>query len=207
MSRDNGNNRQMRERIAHLAARLMAVDGIGDYALAKRKAARQSGAADTRNLPSNEEVELALRRYQQLYQAEEQQAQLRHLREQARNMMVVLARFNPCLSGSVLSGCAGKYSDVNIHLFTDSAKDVEMFLLDRRIPFRSHERRIFIGDEVRGVPNYSVSTEDADFDITVFGERDLRAHIRSTPDGRSFERARIEWLDTVLGPEARQDPA
>ena len=50
MSRDSGNNRQMRERIAQLAARLMAVDGIDDFALAKRKAARQAGAPDTRNL-------------------------------------------------------------------------------------------------------------------------------------------------------------
>jgi hypothetical protein len=31
----------MRSRIAHIAARLMAEDGIEDHALAKRKAARQ----------------------------------------------------------------------------------------------------------------------------------------------------------------------
>ena len=55
MPRDNGNNRQMRERIAQLAARLMAVDGIDDYALAKRKAARQAGAPGTRNLPNNDD--------------------------------------------------------------------------------------------------------------------------------------------------------
>jgi hypothetical protein len=61
MPRDHANNRQMRERIAHLAARLIAVDGIDDYALAKRKAARQAGAPDTRNLPNNDEVEHALR--------------------------------------------------------------------------------------------------------------------------------------------------
>ena len=65
MAKETSNSRQMRGRIAHLAARLMAVDGIDDYALAKRKAARQAGAPETRNLPTNEEVEEALRIYQE----------------------------------------------------------------------------------------------------------------------------------------------
>ena len=198
MSRDNGNNRQMRERIAQLAARLMAVDGIDDFALAKRKAARQAGAPDTRNLPNNEELEQALRAYQQLYQADEQQARLRHLRQNAREMMQLLAQFDPHLSGSVLSGSAGKYSDINIHLFTDSVKDVELFLLNRRIPYRSRERRVYIGGEPRSVPNFGVSTDDADFDITVFAPRDLRYQLRTTAEGKPFDRARIDWLNSVL---------
>ena len=198
MPSDHGNNRQMRERIAHLAARLMAVDGIDDFALAKRKAARQAGAPDTRNLPSNDEVEHALRAYQQLYQPDEQRDRLRQFRQQARDMMELLARFDPYLSGAVLSGSAGKYSNIDLLLFTDSMKDVEMFLLDRRMAYRSGERRIQIGDEARGVPNFSVSTEDGTFDITVFAPRDLRAQIRSMPDGRPLERVRIEWLDAAL---------
>ncbi|HVY05778.1 MAG TPA: hypothetical protein VHB46_07355 [Burkholderiales bacterium] len=195
----------MRESIAHLAARLMAVDGIDDYALAKRKAARQAGAPDTRNLPSNEEVELALRAYQQLYQAEEQRDRLRHLRGRAHEMMALLARFDPYLSGAVLSGSAGKYSDIDLLLFTDSMKDVEMFLLDRRIDYRSSEKRVHIGDEARSVPSFSISTEDADFDITVFAPRDLRAQIRSTPDGRPFDRVRIDWLDAALAGDRAAD--
>ena len=205
MPRDNGNNRQMRERIAHLAARLMAVDGIDDFALAKRKAARQAGAPDTRNLPNNDEVEHALRAYQQLYQADEQRNRLRHLRQQAREMMALLARFDPYLSGAVLSGHAGKYSDIDLLLFADSMKDVELFLLDRRIAYRSGERRIHIGDEMRGVPNFSISTEDADFDVTVFAPRDLRAQIRSTPEGRPLERVRIDWLDATLAERSAPD--
>jgi len=47
---------QMRLRIAHLAARMIAEDGISDYGLAKRKAARQAGAPDSRNLPTNLEI-------------------------------------------------------------------------------------------------------------------------------------------------------
>lgn len=198
MPRDHGNNRQMRERIAHLAARLMAVDGVDDYALAKRKAAHQAGAPDTRNLPNNDEVEHALRAYQQLYQADEQRDRLRHLRQRARKMMELLARFDPYLWGAVLSGSAGKYSAIGLLLFADSVKDVELFLLDRRIAYRSGERRIHIGDEMRGVPNFGVSGEDADFDITVCAPRDLRSQIRNTPQGPPLERVRLDWLDATL---------
>ena len=66
MAKDTVRN-DMRSRIAHLAARLMAEDGIEDYALAKRKAARQAGVPDTRELPANEEIDAALRAYQQIY--------------------------------------------------------------------------------------------------------------------------------------------
>lgn len=201
MSRDNGNKRQMRERIAQLAARLMAEDGIDDFALAKRKAARQAGAPDTRNLPNNDEVEQALRAYQNLYQATEQQARLRRLRQNARAMMQLFAQFDPHLSGSVLSGSAGKYSEIDIHLFTDSVKDVEMFLLNRQIPYRSRDRRVYIGEEPRGVPNFSVSTDDANFDITVFAPRDLRYQLRATAEGKPFGRAGIAWLNSVLDGE------
>ena len=188
----------MRERIAHAAARLMAVDGIDDYALAKRKAARQYGAPDTRNLPTNEEIEQALRAYQQLYQADELRDRLQYLREQAREMMTMLSRFDPYLSGAVLSGSAGKYANIDLLLFTDSMKDVEMFLIDRDIAYRSGDRRLHVGDEARNAPSFSVSTQEADFDITVLTPRDLRAQIRSTPEGRALERVRVEWLDLAL---------
>lgn len=38
----------------------MAADGVQDFALAKRKAARQLGANDTQNLPNNTEIEQVL---------------------------------------------------------------------------------------------------------------------------------------------------
>jgi len=82
MPKDTGRN-DRRSRIAHLAARLMAQDGIEDYAHAKRKAARQAGMPETRELPTNEEVEEALRTYQQIYHHEEHRNWLRVLRETA----------------------------------------------------------------------------------------------------------------------------
>ena len=134
MARDPGRN-FTRERIAHLAARLMAVDGIEDYALAKRKAARQAGVPDARQLPNNDEIDAALRLYRKLYR-QEHPAQLRELRQLALEVMDEFARFNPYLTGSVLRGNAGKYAAVSLQLFTDNAKSVEHYLLHRNIGFR-----------------------------------------------------------------------
>ena len=60
MPRDKGAARQLRSRIAHLAARMMAEDGVDDFALAKRKAARQVHASEIGNLPTNDEVKAEL---------------------------------------------------------------------------------------------------------------------------------------------------
>src|SRR6266705_3389046 len=124
---------QMRMRIAAAAARLMAEDGLEDFALAKRKAARQLGAEDTQALPKNEEIEAELRAYQSLYQGEEQRERIHYLRERALEAMRLLERFRPYLAGAVLKGTAGRYSDIDLQLFTDDGKAVELFLLNRNI--------------------------------------------------------------------------
>jgi hypothetical protein len=125
----------LRRSIASAAARLMAEDGIGDYGAAKRKAARSLGAGDGDALPSNEEVEVELRAYQSLYQEDEQQERLREMRETALRLMEAMADFRPCLTGSVLDGTAGRFSEIELDLFADSAKDVEIFLLSRNISY------------------------------------------------------------------------
>src|SRR3954468_19440964 len=107
MPRESGRHRT-RERIAHIAARLMAEDGIEDHALAKRKAARQMGIADARQMPGNDEIDEALRTYRSLYRPENK-SELSALRQVAVGMMHELAAFNPHLIGPVLNGSAGKY--------------------------------------------------------------------------------------------------
>src|SRR6185436_16300297 len=96
----------LRRHIAYIAARMMAEDGVPDYATAKLKAARQAGLGDSHLLPDNAEVEAALREYQGLYQKEDQPAHLRHLREIAVKVMRDFDVFRPALVGSVLSGTA-----------------------------------------------------------------------------------------------------
>jgi hypothetical protein len=199
MPRYPGSKRQhLRERIAHQAARLMAEDGIVDYALAKRKAARQSGAADLRELPTNEEVEQALRAYQELYQEEEQHAVLTHLRKQALVIMQLLKSFNPHLTGPVLSGTAGRHTDVSLQLFVDSIKDVELFFLNRQIPYRRAEKRMYVGDVWRVIPVFTLANDEAEVMIAVFSTNDQRHTLKTSMDGKPIERARTEIVENLL---------
>lgn len=146
----------MRERLAHHAARLMAEEGLGDFAFAKRKAARQLGASDTQHLPSNEEVEAALQVYRALYQQDSHPGILHQLREDALQAMRMLAPFNPYLTGSVLSGTAGANSDVNLMLFSDDAKAVLLFLLKHEIEFEDGEWRVRLAGRDEIAPSYTI---------------------------------------------------
>jgi hypothetical protein len=198
MPKDTGRN-DRRSRIAYLAARLMAEDGIEDYALAKRKAARQAGMPDRPELPTNEEVEEALRTYQQIYHREEHRNRLRVLRETAVRAMRELARFNPHLTGSVLNGNAGKYADINLQLFTDNEKAVELYLIDRRIPYQAAQSRLCSGEEMRTVPVYTLSDHGTGIELTVLSMLDLRGPLRTSPEGKNIERAKLEAVEHLLG--------
>jgi hypothetical protein len=129
----------VRRSIAATAARLMADDGISDFAVAKRKAARQLGASDSESLPSNDEIEVELRAYQELFHDEEHRERLHELRAAALDVMDTLAEFRPCLTGSVLEGTAGRFATIEIDLFADSSKDVEIFLLSRQLRYDTDE--------------------------------------------------------------------
>ena len=115
---------------------MIAEDGVGDYATAKQKAARQAGLADMNLLPDNQEIEEALREYQGLYQKEEQPAHLRRLREIAVKVMREFDAFRPALVGSVLSGTAGQFSDVNLQIFTDDPKALTHVPAESPLPLR-----------------------------------------------------------------------
>ena len=160
MSKDHAQRRDlMREQLAHQAARLMAEDGITDHAFAKRKAARQLGAADTHHLPSNQEVDDALHSYRALYQQDSHPSILRQLREEALAAMRMFEPFQPYLTGSVLSGTAGERSDINIMLFSDDAKAVLLFLLKHELEFEDGEWRVRLNGHDELVPSYTLTTE------------------------------------------------
>ena len=197
MAKDTVRN-DMRSRIAHLAARLMAEDGIEDYALAKRKAARQAGAPDTRELPANEEIDAALRTYQQIYHPEDHRDRLRELREKAVRAMRELSRFNPHLTGSVLSGNAGKYADINLQLYTDNVKSVELYLIDHRIPYKTAQTRLYSGEGQHTVPVYTVLDDGTDIELTVLSPLELRVPIRTRLEGKAIERAKLAAVEALL---------
>ena len=200
MVRDTGRN-ALRESIANAAARLMVEDGIEDYAQAKRKAARQIGATDARQMPTNEEIDAALTVYRELFQRGHS-TQLRELRELALTVMQELAGFNPYLTGSVLRGSAGKYADIQLQLFCDNPKSVEHLLLGKGIRYRSAESRLYAGDMVVMAPVLIFEREGYDVFLTLLAPRDLRLPLKTTPAGKPLERAKADAVELLIANDA-----
>ena len=143
---------QARARIAELAARIIAEHGLHDYALAKRKAARQLGLSDGHGMPSNEEVDAALLERQSLFEPEEQVAMLDRLRRQAMEVMQVFERFRPVLTGGVASGAVSEHSLIELDIPQDASKDFEQFLINRNIGYKVQDRAARMAYLIYGEP-------------------------------------------------------
>ncbi len=201
----------MRARIAAAAARIMAEDGIDDFALAKRKAAKQLGAGDAQALPANDEIELELRAYRALSQADEHPQRISGLRRVALDAMRALERFNPYLTGPVLTGIAGPYAQIDLQLFpestkevAESTKEVELFLLDRNIAYGTQEARRYSGDRAHAVSVLSLDWQGTPLKLSVFDPRDERLALKTSQAGRVMERAGIAEVGALLRDGARQ---
>ena len=207
MARENLEH--MRQLIAQKAAQMMAEDGINDFAYAKKKAGKQLGVSEASVMPTNAEIEDEIRLYHEIYNADEQPLELAKLRQAALMTMQLFERFNPHLTGSVLDGSAGKFSQTNIHLFADSAKDVEMFLLNQQIPFESSEKAYRVSDKPskdkkekvrKTVPVFTLETDLGLQKLSVFDVDDMRVATKRTGDGSNAERLDIAGVQAILNP-------
>src|SRR5450830_383755 len=195
----------LRAEIAATAARMIAEDGA-DYATAKRKAARQIlGDSKTRSdmLPDNAQIEEEVRAYNELFFGDTQPARWLHLRQLALQVMEGLMQFHPYLTGAVLNGTAGDHSDIYLQLFTSSAKDVEIFLLNKNVNFEVSETPHF----KRGANHAPVETlsfllpqkgaAPEGVHLAVYDVDDLRGGLK-TATGKRAERADIEALRLLI---------
>ena len=182
----------VRAEIAAAAARLMAEDGITDFHRAKRKAVRQLGLPEHAALPDNAEVEAELREYRAIYQGEDHAELLLALRVEALAVLELLAQFNPYLTGSVLDGTAGEHSRIDVLLFADSAKEVEIFLLNRGIDVRHADPK---NDRVEAV--LVIETDEAEANLIVLPPMLERMNWKRR-DGRIAERIKADALRALL---------
>jgi hypothetical protein len=187
----------LRRQLAYIAARMIAEDGA-DYATAKQKAARQAGLADSNLLPDNQEIEEALREYQGLYQQDDQPQHLRRLREVAVKVMREFEDFRPALVGAVLTGTAGQFSEVNLHLYTDDPKALSIFLLNRRYRFEEGSKRVQRGGRFDEVPQITLEVEEATVTMTVLDPGDERSAARYHAKDETPVRARLAEVEALL---------
>lgn len=201
------NAQQLRQMIAQSAARMMAEDGISDYAYAKNKAGRQLGVVESSVLPSNTEIEEELKLYNALFLSDEQPENLANLRKNALFTMEMLSRFNPYLTGSVLDGTAGLGSETHIHLFAESLKEVEMYLLNLDIPFETNEKSYRVmndgkrdkkGNGRKKVPMYTLEMETGLIKLSVFEPDEIRVAVKHIVDGSHVTRANIAGVKALL---------
>jgi len=107
----------------------------------------------------------------------------------------------------VLDGTAGLLSETHIHLFADSIKEVEMFLLNAQIPFDVNEKSYRImndgkrdkkGDGRKTVPVFTLETDIGLIKLSVFEVNDIRVPTKRAVDGSNAERINIEGLRSLL---------
>ena len=120
------------EEIAAAAAHLVVDEGM-EYAAAKRKAARDFGSRV--DLPSNEQLEDAVREHIALFCADTQPAELQALREVAVLWLQRLAEYRPHLGGAAWRGTATKLSAVLLDLYCDDPKAAEIALINAGVDY------------------------------------------------------------------------
>lgn len=186
MPNQNDDLLSLRAQIAAAAARLIAQDGA-DYASAKRKAARQVLGVDAvaaNLLPDNAQIEHEVRTYQALFQGPAQAARLARLRKCALEVMDALAEFRPYVSGAVLNGTAGEHDDIHLQLFAESAKEVELFLLNRNVDIAISETPHFKGARHEPVETVSFLWHKEAVHAELYDLDDLRGALKPRADGR-----------------------
>jgi hypothetical protein len=186
MPTQNSDLLQLRAQIAAAAARMIAQDGA-DYGTARRKAARQVLGVDqpfTNLLPDNIQIEDEVRKYQALFQGPGQAARLRAMRSTALAVMDALAEFRPYLTGAVLNGTAGEHDDIRLQLFADSAKDVEIHLLNKNVNIEISETSHFKGARHDAVETVSFLWHNETVHAELYELNDLRGALKPRADGR-----------------------
>lgn len=191
--------RQIRQQVAAEAARIIVTEGQPNYHVAKKKAAERIGTSERLALPSNSEVEEALRQYQGLYGGAEHVENLGHLREIAVGAMYYLEKYTPRLVGPVLEGTANEHSRVTLHVFSDSIESVIFHFLESATPFNQEQRQIRWYDGMhRMVPIIVFESQGSVVELMIFDEVQLRQAPPSPIDGKPQRRASLTDAECLL---------
>ncbi len=177
----------------------MSTEGVRDFHVAKRKAALRLNVPDNKHLPTNEEVEAALRDYLQLFHPQRLAATLRRLRTLALEAMHFFAAFEPRLVGPVLSGTVTPESAIQLHVCSDTPEAIGFLLHENGIPFQESDRRMrYGGDRYQSCPVYRFSVDADPIEVCVFRPQDAREAPLSPVNGRPMSRAGIKDLEALL---------
>jgi hypothetical protein len=201
--------RDLRDRVAREAARLLAEGGAANLQQAKLKAAERLGVAEARLLPSNQDVEQALLEYQRLFQPDSIETRLTRLRETAVSAMRLLAEYSPRAVGPVVTGVMTEQAGVCLHLYCDTPEEVRLKLDDTGIPHELSERRWRQAGREQAqewVPVLSFIAGEVPVELVVLPERARRQPPPAGGDGRALVRMDREALEQALARQSGLPP-
>lgn len=170
--------------IAATAARMVVEEGLG-FGPAKHRAIRELGLPCRSALPSNEQIEAQVREYIAIFCADTQPQELHALREHALVWMERLAPFRPHLGGAVWHGWATRLSDIDLTLFCDDPKSVELALINQNLRFEVQSLPGIHGRQVDVLSLHSFCRalgEDIGVHLRIHDAQDLRG--ARLPDGQ-----------------------
>ena len=175
-------SKHIRFQVAHKAAQMMAEEGISDYAFAKRKAAKFFGLMDGDALPSNDEINDAIKEHQAIFFDEKDANRLETLKLEALILMKKLSHFNPYLSGSSLDRTSGRYPIINIKLYPDSMKEVEFFLLNQSIQYTIRDKKSHLKNHIQNkkiIPVFILEGSMGPIEISIYEIEDLKKNTKA----------------------------
>ena len=193
---------KLRRQIVWQAARLMYSRQESEYYRAKMKAARLicQGWVKPADLPSNAEIRDEIQALARLYEGPQRADELRAMRLEALRVMRLLRRFRPRLIGSVLTGHIRRGSDIDIHVFSNSAQAVTWTLDQEAVVYDMQRKRVRKHGEERIFTHIHIQ-DRFPFELTVYAEQLAHYVFKSSVTGKAMERASIAQLERLLQTE------
>lgn len=202
----------LRQNLAREAARLMYEEGVDQYLDAKYIAAKRllghGGDKKMRyrpkDLPSNGEIQAALRTLVQFTEGELSQQRLFAMRVIALETMKVLADFKPRLIGSVSTGHVRYGSDIDLHVFTDNLEEIECYLDQLGWKFKTKQVTIRISGKYKDY-THIYSERIFPIELSVYSNEENRIRQRSSTDGKPIVRLKVKALEKLLAEEHSEE--
>ena len=165
--------------VAMRAAEVIMEEGVTDYLFAKKKAAKSLGLLTSDNLPSNQEIDNALKEYQNIFQEQVGLEVISKIKKEALNTMILFEDFNPHLTGQLLEGLIPKFPKIQINLFTDNIKEVEYTLLNKNITFdikdTIYQEKLSKKKSTKVIPTFILEGVWFPIELKVYFESDIRS--------------------------------
>jgi hypothetical protein len=177
----------LKDEIAASAAQWVVEEGL-EYGPAKRRALKVLGLPPKTALPNNDELEVQVRAYIDMFCADTQPLELMALRKHAFMWMSRLTEFRPYLGGAVWHGTATRWSDIYLQLFCDDSKSAEIELINKGVEFEARTVSGLHGDPVEALSIHSFCdelNEEIGVHLLINDFDDVRGALKLDAQGRS----------------------